>query len=96
MIVPDDIRALLRAHLADPASQWNLGTFGAIAEFMRASNETVQLADKTHLLAATTAPGGIGFGDLTRVTPLASESATGQGWNHRIALCLPETAGARP
>jgi hypothetical protein len=28
------------------------------------------------------------------VTPFASESATGRGWNHRIALCLPETACA--
>lgn len=34
MTAPDDIRALLRAHLANPASQWNLGTFGAIAEFI--------------------------------------------------------------
>ena len=94
MTAPDDIRALLRAHLADPASQWNLGTFGAIAEFMRDSNEPVQLADKTHLLAATTARGGIGFRNLTGVTPFASESATGQGWSHRLALCLPETACA--
>src|SRR6478609_11306599 len=94
MTAPDDIRALLRAHLADPASQWNLGTFGAIAEFMRGSNEPVQLADKTHLLAATTARGGIGFRNLTGVTPFASESATGQGWSHRLALCLPETACA--
>lgn len=94
MTAPDDIRALLRAHLADSATQWNLGTFGAIAEFMRDSNEPVENTDKTHLLAATTARGGIGFGDLSGVTPFASESATGQGWNHRIALCLPETACA--
>ncbi|MGO4666784.1 DUF6925 family protein [Bosea sp. 2RAB26] len=94
MTARDDIRALLRAHLADPASQWNLGTFGAIAEFMRDSNEPVQFTDKTHVLAATTARGGIGFGDLTDVTPFASESATGQGWNHRIALCLPDAACA--
>lgn len=57
MTAPDDIRALLCAHLADPASQWNLGTFGAIAEFMHPSNETIQFTDKTHLLAGTTARG---------------------------------------
>ncbi|MGO4738856.1 hypothetical protein AB4099_20070 [Bosea sp. 2KB_26] len=94
MTAPDDIRALLRAHLPNPASQWNLGTFGAIAEFMRDLNEPVELTDKTHLLAATTARGGIGFRNLTGVTPFASESATGLSWNHRIALCLPEKACA--
>ena len=40
------IRAVLRAHIDDAASQWNLGTFGAIAEFMRDPGEDVALVDE--------------------------------------------------
>lgn len=86
------IRAVLREHLGDPSSQWNLGTFGAIAEFMRDAGEAVAITDEPHRLAAVTERGGIGFGRLDDTRLFASESAVGTSWSHRLALCLPEDA----
>lgn len=87
----DDLTGFIREQLRDQATQWNLGTFGAIAEFMRDPGEDVALVDEPGRLAAFTARGGIGFGDLSRVRLFASETAVGQGWSHRVGLCLPET-----
>lgn len=94
MTEAEAVRALLRDHLQDTGSQWNLGTFGAIAEFMRDAGEPVAFVDRPDRLSATTARGGIGFGRLDGVRLFASESATGASWSHRVALCLPEDACA--
>lgn len=83
-------RDLLRDQLVSAETQWNLGTFGAIAEFMREPGEPVQIRDEANRLSATTDRGGIALGDLSDVTLVASESAIGSGWSHRVALCLPE------
>lgn len=90
----DTVRSLLRDHLFDTGSQWNLGTFGAIAEFMRDAGEPAEIVDEPDRLSATTARGGIGLGRLDGVRLHASESAVGSHWNHRVALCLPEDACA--
>lgn len=90
----ETVRALLREHINNVETQWNLGTFGAIAEFMRDPGETCEIVDRPGRLSATTARGGIGFGSLDGIRPFASESATGASWNHRVALCLPEAACA--
>ena len=94
MIGTDTVRSLLRDHLLDAGSQWNLGTFGAIAEFMRDVGEPFEIVDEPGRLSVTTARGGIGFGALDGVRLYASESAVGSGWNHRVALCLPEDSCA--
>lgn len=86
----ETVRGILRAHLHDPSSQWNLGTFGAIAEYMRDPGEPVAITDEAGLLAAATARGGVGFRRLEGLRLFASETAVGTGWSHRIALCLPE------
>ncbi len=90
----DDVTSLIRQELATATTQWNLGTFGAIAEFLRDPDEPVELGDGLDRLFAVTARGGIGFGDLSEVRPFASETAVGSGWSHRIALCLQEAACA--
>jgi hypothetical protein len=90
----DTVRSLLRDHLRDAGSQWNLGTFGAIAEFMRDAGEPFEIVDEPDRLSVTTARGGIGFGALDEIRLHASESAVGRGWNHRVALCLPDGACA--
>ncbi|WP_332686214.1 DUF6925 family protein [Bosea sp. (in: a-proteobacteria)] len=84
-----DIRELIRTQLLIETTQWNLGTFGAIAEFMRDPDEPATPIDEPGRLAAVTARGGIGFGDLAQLRPFASESVVGAGWSHRVALCLP-------
>lgn len=90
----DDVTRLIRDELASVTTQWNLGTFGAIAEFLRDPGEPVELGDRPGRLFAVTDRGGIGFDDLSEVRLFASETAVGSGWSHRIALCLPETACA--
>lgn len=86
----EDVAGFIREQLREQRTQWNLGTFGAIAEFMRDPGEAVSLVDEPGRLAAFTTRGGIGFSDLSQVRLFASETAVGQGWSHRVALCLPE------
>lgn len=90
----DDVTSLIRQELATATTQWNLGTFGAIAEFLRDPDEPVELGDGPDRLFAVTDRGGIGFDDLSGVRLFASETAVGSGWSHRVALCLPEAACA--
>ncbi|MBA2402519.1 MAG: hypothetical protein H0V72_28270 [Bradyrhizobium sp.] len=80
---------LLRREIADPDTQWSLGTFGAIAEFARDRDEPVRLTQSMEAVAAVTPRGGIALRPHPRSRPFASESITKSGWNQRIALCLP-------
>jgi hypothetical protein len=81
---------LLHRQIADPDTQWSLGTFGAIAEFSRDRDEPVSLRQSDHGVSAVTARGGLAIRADPRNRAFASESVTRTGWNQRIALCLPE------
>lgn len=85
---------MLHRAIADPATQWSLGTFGAIAEFSRDPDEAATLRQSDDAVSAVTARGGIALRHDPRHRALASESITGSSWNQRIALCLSETDGA--
>ena len=50
---------LVRREIADPDTQWSLGTFGAIAEFARDCDEPVHLSQSADAVSAVTARGGI-------------------------------------
>ncbi len=88
-----EVEALLRAALADPGTAWSLGSFGAIAEFMREADEPVRalpdarmgLATDRGAIALTLAPG---------LRPVAYETGFSGGYNHAVALCLPDAACA--
>jgi hypothetical protein len=80
----------LAAQMADPRTNWSLGTFGAIAEFARDVDEPLTLSRSDAALAAVTARGGIRIEPPKGVRLFASESTTRDSWNHRVALCLPE------
>ncbi|MBI5320432.1 hypothetical protein [Bradyrhizobium sp.] len=86
--------ALLRRGIADPDTQWSLGTFGAIAEFSRDEDEPAQVTMATDMLSAITERGGIALRLDPRIRPFASESLARVDWNQRVALCLPEHACA--
>ncbi|MFD0933619.1 DUF6925 family protein, partial [Methylobacterium trifolii] len=86
-------RTLLREALDDPGTAWSLGTFGAIAEFMRDPDEPVHGLDDGRLGMAT-ARGAIALRPTSDLLPFAYETAVASGWNHAIALCLPEDACA--
>ncbi len=86
--------AFLADQMADHATNWSLGTFGAIAEFTRDPDEPVALSRSDTSVAAVTARGGIRIEAQEEaqadVRLFASESTTRDSWNHRISLCLPE------
>ncbi|WP_232627717.1 DUF6925 family protein [Methylobacterium sp. Leaf118] len=89
----DAVTELLRGALADPGTAWSLGTFGAIAEFMRDPDEPVQaLADGR--MGMATARGAIALIPNADLRPVAYETALALGWNHAVALCLPSEACA--
>jgi len=80
---------LLCREIANPDTQWSLGTFGAIAEFSRDHGEQVRLVQSTEAVSAVTPRGGIALKPHAAIRPFASEGITRTGWNQRIALCLP-------
>lgn len=81
---------LVRREIANPDTQWSLGTFGAIAEFSRDRDEPVVVRQSDRAVSAVTVRGGIAIRHHARGRPFASESITKTGWNQRIALCLAE------
>jgi hypothetical protein len=81
---------LLRREIANPDTQWSLGTFGAIAEFSRDRDEPVRLVRSDHAVSAVTSRGAIAIKPHSSSRPFASEGITRSGWNQRVALCLPE------
>ena len=83
----------LAAQMADHEANWSLGTFGAIAEFMRGADEPVALSRSGAAVAAVTARGGIRIEAREDVRLFASESTTRESWSHRVSLCLPPRHG---
>jgi hypothetical protein len=80
---------LLHRVIADSDTLWSLGTFGAIAEFLRDHDEPVRFTRSTDGVSAVTAR-GIAIRHFPNCRPVASESISNAGWNQRITLCLPE------
>ncbi|ACL63212.1 DUF6925 family protein [Methylobacterium nodulans] len=89
----EEVAALLREALADPGTAWSLGSFGAIAEFMRDPDEPVMALPDERMGMATTR-GAIALTACPDLRPVAYETAVASGWNHAVALCLPEDACA--
>jgi hypothetical protein len=87
-----DVREIVSKAIADPATGWSLGTFGAIAEFLRDAGEEVSLADDSAAASAVTARGGIRISPVPGLRAFAYETGIGKGdrWSHAVALCLPE------
>lgn len=85
---------LIADQLADPDAQWSLGTFGAIAEFMRDADEPAEIVREDPTVAVVTARGGIRLQALPGLKPIAFETITTQAWSQRVAFCLPEREGA--
>lgn len=84
------LETIIGAHLADPAVAWSLGSFGAVAEFMRKPDEPAE-ASRGWPLSLVTTRGAIGIrveGDLASVaytTPSRHEHRRHSG----IAFCMP-------
>jgi hypothetical protein len=85
---------LITEQLADPDAQWSLGTFGAIAEFSRGADETVDIQKGEISASVVTPRGGIRLLAHPDLRPIAFETVTTEAWSQRIAFCLPQAAAA--
>ena len=66
--------------LADPEAQWSLGTFGAIAEFMRDAHEPAEI-ERTEVSASVVTPrGGIRLVAQPGLRAVAFETVTTSSW----------------
>ena len=92
--MPPDTFELLFGQLADPHAQWSLGTFGAIAEFMRDPDEPAEIAGDETSLSVVTPRGGIRLVARPNLRPVAFETITTQSWSQRVAFCLPAAESA--
>jgi hypothetical protein len=79
----------LAGQLADIEAGWSIGTFGAIAEFMREAGEPAEMDRTSDGISVVTDKGGLRIEPLPDLRLIASESPTTENWSHRVALCLP-------
>ncbi|MFE1602281.1 DUF6925 family protein [Methylobacterium sp. ID0610] len=89
------VRALVAAALADPATTWSLGAYGAAIAIAR--DETGSAEPLLGRLGFTTATGALAFGDVSGLRPVAYETALGgAAWSHAVALCVAAEGGDVP
>lgn len=83
---------LLVNHVLDPGSSWSVGSFGAIAEFMRDADEDVDIRRSDDAISAATGRGGIRLMAWPGLRPVAYETATAKSasWSQAVAVCLPQ------
>lgn len=85
---------LIAAQLDDPEASWSLGTFGAIAEFVRDAEEPAEIARTEQSMSVVTPRGGIRIDFRPDLRPMAFETVTTHSWSQRVAFCLPEADAA--
>lgn len=89
-----DVPTVWTRHLADPASSWSIGSFGAIAEFFWDAGEVGMASEG--LLTRRTARGAIRLEPRADVMPVSYETLSGDSerWHHGIDFCLPRASAA--
>ncbi|WP_375275098.1 DUF6925 family protein [Methylorubrum thiocyanatum] len=88
-----EVAALLHSALADPDTAWSLGSFGAIAVFRREADEPMRALPDARMGLATER-GAIALTPGADLRPIAYETGFSGGYNHAVALCLPDSACA--
>jgi len=86
---------VLRHYVADPTASWGLGTFGAVAEFHRTSDEPASI-DTGATLQVCTARGALRIGSTQALLACAYEQPghASESWSHVLTLCLPAASSA--
>jgi hypothetical protein len=92
--MPDTAFDIIGRQIDDAQAQWSLGTFGAIAEFMRDADEPAEIDRTEQSIAVSTGRGGLRLEAIEGLRPIAFETITTQAWSQRVAFCLPEGACA--
>jgi hypothetical protein len=94
MAAPESALDLITHQLEDANAQWSLGTFGAIAEFMRDPDERAETETSERAISVVTPRGGIRLEAREGLRPFAFETTTTHAWSQRVAFCLPEAKAA--
>lgn len=89
-----NLEDMIRAGLNDADAGWNMGSFGAIAEFHHVAGDDAPT--RADALQQSTGRGGIRIDTLAGVTPVAYETLSPKPhrWTQAVALCLPEAEAA--
>lgn len=89
-----DLNTTLSNLLNDQNTGWNMGSFGAIAEFHHVTGDTTP-AEVSGLEQATSR-GGVRIDRLKGVTPVAYETLSPKPhrWTQAVSLCLPAAEAA--
>ena len=90
-----DLDTVLRHYVTDPTASWGLGTYGAVAEFHRTSDEPASI-DTEATLQAVTARGALRIGSTQELHACAYEQPghASESWSHVLTLCLPAASSA--
>ena len=93
-----DLIALAHDHLDDRESGWNIGTFGAIAEFNHRDDDPATVTTTADGGSLVGVRGGVRIVLSTAVQAVAYESLGGRAdsWNHGLTFCLPASAADGP
>ncbi len=88
------LEAVLKDGLNDPNAGWNMGSFGAIAEFHHVTGDPTPI--EASALQQVTSRGGIRIDTLEGVRPVAYETLSPKShrWTQAVSLCLPENAAS--
>ena len=89
-----ELETLLQSALTDENAGWNMGSFGAIAEFHHVAGDPMPAPPGA--LTQMTMRGGVRIDRLDGVKPVAWEmlSPKTHRWSHGISLCLPREEAA--
>lgn len=91
---PAGLLATVASHVLDTGTQWDIGTFGAIAEFMRDEGEPAAISNTPNAISISTARGAMRLEENPDARLVAYETvgrAPGM-WRHGVAVCLPDAA----
>ncbi len=85
-----DLENILQQGLCESEAGWNMGSFGAIAEFHHVGEEAPPQPNAP--LCQVTARGGVRIERLEGVRPVAYETLSPRAhrWSQAVSLCLPE------
>lgn len=87
--------AVLRHQLADPATSWTIGTFGALAEFFHDPAQPITIHETTAGVFVCSALGAIQIKPhaALHLIPYEGLSSLANAWTQGLLVCLPiETA----
>ena len=86
MTVSGECFEFLAGQMINAETQWSLGTFGAIAEFMRDLDEPFAFQRGKASLTITTARGGMRIKPPAEMRLVAFETPTRESWRDRKSV----------